>query len=99
MAATALVPIDSTDYVSLGVMPIEVEHWSGPTVYLRVAATKPAIGTVGRVGHRISADHPWFREHSKTMNPWAGDTREVWAVAHALGEDTTSAKVLVTGAP
>ena len=98
MADTAPVTLTSAEYRSLGPMPITVEHLEGPLIYLNIApaGSKPADTATG---HRLFPDHTYLRDGAIGMNPWTGDTRVVWARVHALGDQTTAGKVIVTGAP
>ena len=96
MADTAPVTLTSAEFTSLGAMPITVEHLEGPLIYLNIAASKPAATATG---HRLFPDHTYPRDGAIGMNPWTGDTRVVWARVHALGDQLTAGKVIVTGAP
>jgi hypothetical protein len=105
MADTAVVTtVTSAAYVDLGALPVVVENNGNTLVYYRIAASQPAVsgvGGVGHSGHKLFPDHTYPRDGSITLNPWTGDTRHVWAIAHPdpTGATTTTASLIVTGAP
>lgn len=96
MADTATVTLTSASFTDLGAVPLIVENISTEMLYVAVAASQPSASAIGHLVPPRDVD--WGRAIVGATE-FAGDTRHVWARVHAKGGETTSAKVIVTGAP
>jgi hypothetical protein len=102
MADTAPVTtVTSAAYVDLGALPLTVENGGNALVYYTFAASQPSVPDAPwKRGHKLFPDDRYPRDGALTLNPWSGDTRHIWAIAHPdpTGEVCT-AHLIVTGAP
>ena len=95
MANTLLVELSSTVYTDLGALPVIVEHFGGPKVFLSVAATVPSAATYG---HVLNPSVPDAEPSSVMLTPiTTGDTRHAWG--RSYGEPSGTSHVIVTGVP